>query len=394
MKWQLTPGNETLVNWFFSIGLSLFILNLFFNNRFLFIAASVLIAIGLYPRLYLAHVSRSFSLSNDREKLRLSQGDRGIIQLHLSNQSKLPIVSGEIVFSFNEHVLPLDVKQWNDRVYQFDFGLGAGEQQSYAITVKAVSRGLSKMKHLQVKIYDPLKIASLTLSYDFIRKDIVVYPNKKTVPGLRRLNLQIDGDSPRQTSLFQDRMAPIGVRDYLPGDPIHDVNWKASARIGRLQTKLYERTSGMIWTIIVLVNRELKKEAIARLEDQLAHIAHICHSALKQKIQAELYVNIKQMGHGSAYHLSAQPSSKNFQKALEFLSLIQMNQTKTQPLAALHEIDRRFDRSRVIIIANPTHLPLNNTIFMKWMNQGHKVWTLDENGSLNPVAKGVDRIAH
>jgi uncharacterized protein (DUF58 family) len=40
----------------------------------------------------------------------------------------------------------------------------------------------------------------------------------------------------------------VGVRDYQPGDPLRRVDWHATARLGRMQSRLYEpsRTQAMV----------------------------------------------------------------------------------------------------------------------------------------------------
>jgi uncharacterized protein (DUF58 family) len=45
---------------------------------------------------------------------------------------------------------------------------------------------------------------------------------------------------PRRRSLFEDPSRFLGVRDYRAGDSLRRIHWRATARSGRLQVKLYE----------------------------------------------------------------------------------------------------------------------------------------------------------
>jgi uncharacterized protein (DUF58 family) len=53
-------------------------------------------------------------------------------------------------------------------------------------------------------------------------------------------------------SLFTDPIRTRGIRDYRPEDRFRDVHWKASARRGHLQTKVYDPSTGM--TMAVFLN--------------------------------------------------------------------------------------------------------------------------------------------
>jgi uncharacterized protein (DUF58 family) len=45
---------------------------------------------------------------------------------------------------------------------------------------------------------------------------------------------------PRRRSLFEDPSRFLGLRDHQPGDSLRRIHWRATARSGRLQVKLYE----------------------------------------------------------------------------------------------------------------------------------------------------------
>ena len=77
---------------------------------------------------------------------------------------------------------------------------------------------------------------------------IVVYPRTYPLPELGLGSARPFGERRGGSRIYEDPLRVIGVRDYLPGDPLKRVDWKATARVGRPQSRLYEpsRTQSVI----------------------------------------------------------------------------------------------------------------------------------------------------
>lgn len=76
---------------------------------------------------------------------------------------------------------------------------------------------------------------------DFKQQDaITVYPKTYTLDELGLTSARPFGEHAGGKRIFEDPMRVIGVRDYSPGDPLKRVDWKATARLGRLQSRLYQ----------------------------------------------------------------------------------------------------------------------------------------------------------
>ncbi|MBC8452794.1 MAG: DUF58 domain-containing protein [Spirochaetes bacterium] len=50
------------------------------------------------------------------------------------------------------------------------------------------------------------------------------------------------GPTPVSNMVYEDHNQYRGMRDYVPGDPLRTINWKASARFSTLQTMEYSNT--------------------------------------------------------------------------------------------------------------------------------------------------------
>lgn len=77
------------------------------------------------------------------------------------------------------------------------------------------------------------------------RQKVVVYP--ELVP-LNKLSLNPDdpfGLTQTRRRLYEDATRPIGVRDYRPEDGFRQIHWPATARVGNLQTRVFQPISGL-----------------------------------------------------------------------------------------------------------------------------------------------------
>ena len=125
-------------------------------------------------------------------------------------------------------------------------------------------------------------------------EDIVIYPRIYPLVELGLPAKEPLGEVRVRRSLFTDPIRTQGVRDYHPNDRFRDVHWKASARRGHLQTKVYEPSTGM--TIAVFLNvatfeRHWMGFDPELLERAISVAGSISAYAVAQKWGAGLFVN-------------------------------------------------------------------------------------------------------
>ena len=81
---------------------------------------------------------------------------------------------------------------------------------------------------------------------------LIIYPQIWPLSELGLPAKEPFGDLKVTRSLFTDPIKTQGIRDYRPQDRFRDVHWKATARRGQLQTKIYDPSVGM--TLAVFLN--------------------------------------------------------------------------------------------------------------------------------------------
>jgi uncharacterized protein (DUF58 family) len=117
--------------------------------------------------------------------------------------------------------------------------LGAKGERSVTYTVQASRRGLYTIGPLRLQTGDVLGMREQPLAGGAV-DTLTIFPEVVPLADLGLPAALPFGVQPFAHSLFTDPARPIGVRDYQPGDPPRQVDWKSSARVGTLQVRRYE----------------------------------------------------------------------------------------------------------------------------------------------------------
>ena len=130
------------------------------------------------------------------------------------------------------------------------FSLGLYQRVIRRYTVTGVQRGAWK--------YGPVKlVCSDIFGFRSQRKEfadtslLLVYPRLYTLPELGLDSRHPFGDYESRNRLVDDPIRLSGVREYLPGDNVRHIHWKATARRQELQTKLFEPSASRPLAIFI-----------------------------------------------------------------------------------------------------------------------------------------------
>lgn len=128
--------------------------------------------------------------------------------------------------------------------------IGGGQSLSWRQSLKCLARGEYWLGPGRIRtgdifgLYPVERINPLNLG-------LLVYP--RVVPvDLEKLRLTgLVGERAVPKTIYEDSSRTMGARDYRLGDAFKRVHWKASARRGELQSRLYESTTSLS-TVLVL----------------------------------------------------------------------------------------------------------------------------------------------
>lgn len=131
------------------------------------------------------------------------------------------------------------------------YSMHAGERVNRAVTLHFPARGYYSIGPVSYQSGDIFTLFTIERQYQDLNT-IVVYPEVSTLDELGLPAKEPFGDLKIRRSLFTDPVKTRGIRDYQPQDRFRDVHWKATARRGELQTKIYDPSTGM--TLAVFLN--------------------------------------------------------------------------------------------------------------------------------------------
>ena len=154
---------------------------------------------------------------------------------------------------------------------------------------------------------------------------LVVYPRILPLAKLGIASRDPFGDIRLQRHLFQDPVRVSSIREYTPGDPLKRIHWKASARVGTLQTKVFEHTTSSDLAIFLDV-RSVKHpfwgEITQLLETATIAAASIANYALDKGYRVGLFVNHPYPDSSQLMKLLPSSHAEQLLRILETLAMV------------------------------------------------------------------------
>lgn len=173
------------------------------------------------------------------------------------------------------------------------FSLSGNSRVRRTFTFRFPWRGYYKLGPVTYRSGDIFTLLTIEREHDDT-ETLVVYPQVWPLETLGLPPKEPFGEMTVQRSLFTDPIKTQGIRDYQPRDRFRDVHWKASARRGHLQTKVYDPSTGMnlvVFLNVATMRRHWMGYNPEQLERAISVAASIANYATEQKWGIGLYVN-------------------------------------------------------------------------------------------------------
>ncbi len=232
---------------FLFVLIALFFVAALFADDFAFSILYLLAGVYFFNRLWTSRVIAK--LSHTREFTpRVFCGEDIPVNLELVNHSIFPLLWLRLQESVpTELTPPIPLKQV--------INLGPKGKANFKYTRKARKRGYYTVGPLYASTGDLFGLGGEQ------RKDgdvntLTVYPRI-----IHLTNIKIPSHSPMGTlrhhqPIYEDPTRTIGKRDYVYGDSLRRVDWKASAASGRLQVKQFEPSMALTTAILLNLNSD------------------------------------------------------------------------------------------------------------------------------------------
>ncbi len=202
-----------------------------FVSWFLFYA---FLPIALYSLLYHFFVFRLITVERRVNKRTCTAGDSLEITYTVQNPYRFPVV----------YLLIEDPKPFSsdDGSHPIIFYPWFKQKLSTTIEVPHLPRGVFHWREMRITSGDPFGLIQTDKRY-VQEQEIVVYPRYEELKHWPVRQANHTGQTDLAYHPAKDFTAIIGARDYVPGDRLGHIHWKASASSGRLKTMEFESSS-------------------------------------------------------------------------------------------------------------------------------------------------------
>lgn len=225
-------------------------------------------------------------------------GEEITLSLSVENAKLLPLPWLEIedsvprTLTFTGHQLRVSTTS-NMVVLESLFSLRWYERVTRPYTVLCNARGVHTFGPTVVRSGDVFGFLNRQESLSN-RQYLLVYPLVVPITRFGLPSRHPFGDNRAPRRLLEDPSRVIGVRDYMYGDDLRRVHWKATARMMQLQSKVYQPTT--TYTLVLFLNVVSQLDAWYGVRPELQELA-ICATAsvadwaLNEGFAVGLYVN-------------------------------------------------------------------------------------------------------
>lgn len=168
--------------------------------------------------------------------------------------------------------------------------------------VKFLRRGVYRIGNASLTAGDFLDVLRLHRAQN-LDAGVMVYPRMLADEEIPPIMSQRLGELSNRRMLLQDPFLVRGIRPYVPGDPVRDIHWPATARTQQTQLRVRDYTTST--KLLVILNgqhqdMQWKLQRPERLEDAyedaVALAATLCVRCLQSGIPAGFATNLAPEG--------------------------------------------------------------------------------------------------
>src|SRR5579875_178256 len=231
------------------------------------------------------------------------------------------------------------------------FSLWPYERIEQRYRVRCEQRGRFRAGPSTVAISDAFGIAVREFDIE-TTDDLLIYPQLRP---LVDFDLPFDypfGDEKPEQPLWEDPLRFKAVRDYDPGDPPRRIHWRATARTGKLLSKVFEPgASGALAIFLDLhtFEQEWDETTLRTIEGAISAAASLVADGLSRKRQVGLYSNAPLLTGERFLRLPITRARAQLGRTLESLALLIPHALlRIEPM--LLDEARRLPRGTVITV--------------------------------------------
>lgn len=224
--------------------LALTIISLASQQPLFLLGAALLASLDIVPNLWYRYGLRSIRFNRRIAQRTIPLGSVVEVEVAVENRKPLPLSWLEVRDEFPDGLIVqgrtlAPSERIGRATLRLTLALSGYQRLRRRYQLLAVERGVYHLGPTTLRASDPFGIQTAQADME-TPATLIVRP---LVTSLERLNLPSVapfGEHRSSTRLLDDPLRVSGIRDYAPGDDPRRIHWKATARAGALQSKIYD----------------------------------------------------------------------------------------------------------------------------------------------------------
>lgn len=228
--------------------------------------------------------------------------------------------------------------------------------------VTCIKRGYYGLRTVAITSGDPLGFAGKHQSETIdVSAAVLVYPSLVPMEDIPLPSHSWQGDIVVRRWIIEDPFIAAGVREYTYGDPMNNVNWKATARSGILQVTKKDYTADH--HLMIYLNFDLTEDIWMPITDEsliekgISYAASIAQYAISQGIPTGFgcnsYLNDpfkKVVTEKEPIHIQPQGSKSHQYYLFETMAKLKMERSKSFHLFLEEEVGEQMKDTDLLFI--------------------------------------------
>ncbi|HVL23584.1 MAG TPA: DUF58 domain-containing protein [Thermomicrobiales bacterium] len=340
-----------------------------FRQPVLAILAFAIALVGLGLRLWWDHALDNLTYSRHFSTTRAFYDDDVTIELTAVNAKPLPLSRLEVVETTSPNVVVTGRQMERSTeshgfLFRTMFSLGMYEKVSHRYSMKCHRRGWHRFGPVTLAANDPFGMVQRRSRIDSV-DGVLVYPRVVPMTELIVPARQPLGDMKPAAPLVEDPMRMSGVRPYVPGDSPKRIHWRATARTGELQTRVFEPSATPVAAIFldtITFSHLWEGQNSELLELSVTVAASMAAQMLEGKHQVGMYANAPIPNQARTVRISPGRRPGQFTRILEQLAMLVPAFGDRIETMVSEELSRLPWGASIVIITSRVHPGLQRTL--------------------------------
>lgn len=296
----------------------------------IFLIAGAFFAVWLLEKIYQKNWSNGLTVSIKFQSEPVFEGKKASLTETIENRSWMFMPVLQVGFRVDRNLkFPEEENAAvSDKLYERDiFSVMFYQKITREIRFETAKRGYYVIDRADLMTKTLLATEELHENAELFTY-LYVYPRLISVDSLEVIFRRMMGEITAQRRIYEDPFAFRGLREYMPGDPLNKINWKASARAMDTLVNVHDSTESARCCFLL----DVEDEGILRFEQVHEEGIRLAASLGAQMIERQIPVSLLSNGvdqvTGETIYL--EPGSGMRQKNRLFESLARLK-TEEEP---------------------------------------------------------------